>query len=915
MRADGERRVPRLPWVAVWAMATCATAAVLSAMPARAQAMAPAADLKAVVVSGQARFTVLTPRLIRMEWSATSAFEDRASLVFIDRKQPVPAFAATTRGGWLTITTDRLTVRYRIGSGAFTAANLEVRLTLNGAPVAWHPGLEDTGNLLGTTRTLDGVDGPATRLEPGLLSRDGWVVVDDTARLLYDNSDWPWVTPRPPGKRQDLYFFGYGHDYRGALADFTKVAGRIPMPPRFAFGVWWSRYWAYTDEELEQLVRDFEARTLPLDVLVVDMDWHLTFGGAWTDQTKDQSGHTKGWTGFTWDQGYFPAPESFLDWTAAHGLRTPLNLHPASGIQPWESQYPAMARAMGIDPATRKYVPFDIVDKTFATSFFDLVIHPLEKQGVDFWWLDWQQSDKTSLDGINPTWWLNYTFFTDMERQGKRRPLIFHRWGGLGNHRYQIGFSGDTYSTWPSLAYQPYFTATAANVGFGYWSHDIGGHMNGPVDPELYTRWIQFGALSPILRTHTTKNPGAERRIWAYPPEFSDAMREAMQLRASLVPYIYTASRRTYDTGVAFLRSLYYDWPEAEPAYAARDEYLFGDSLLVAPVVAPRSARSGLASRTVWLPAGAWIERPTGRLFVGPVTIERAFAIDEIPVYVKAGAIIPMQHPVQRVGAHPAADPLVLDVFPAASLPGGRPGTAAARAPGGDVDSTLAEVYEDSGDSLGYQAGEGAWTAVRVSVGADVRTVRIEPVRGAYPGMPEARGHEVRLRGLAPPSRVLVNGQAAAFTSEAERDSRAHGGPRTRAEWWYDGDAVAIVVGVPPAPVTAATEIRVDLAPEPASSGTAAAAGDWVGLAGRLRRLRDLLAVVNGAWPGAAPPEILVNLAQLGRRLSVDPTRARVEVAQLGAKVAALETSIASLPLAPEAREKAAALLREVRER
>ena len=543
------------------AAAACAGLCLLSALPARAETMAPVADAKAMVVSGQARFTVLAPRLIRMEWSGASEFEDRASLVFINRRQPVPPFTSVVKGGWLTITTDMLTLRYKTGSGAFTASNLEVRFTLNGAPVVWHPGLEDTGNLLGTTRTLDGVNGPATKLEPGLISRDGWVVVDDSTRLLYDGSDWPWVTPRPPldtarggrepvegpvGKRQDLYFFGYGHDYRGALADFTKVAGRIPMPPRFAFGIWWSRYWAYTDEEFEQLVREFEARTLPLDVLVVDMDWHLTFGGAWDNNPKDQSGHTKGWTGFTWDKNYFPDPAGFLDWTDAHGLRTPLNLHPASGIQPWESQYPAMAKAMGIDPASQKFVPFDIVDKKFATSFFDLVIHPLEQQGVDFWWLDWQQSDKTSLEGINPTWWLNYAFFTDMERQGKRRPLIFHRWGGLGNHRYEIGFSGDTYSTWQSLAYQPYFTATAANVGFGYWSHDIGGHMNGPVEPELYTRWIQFGVFSPILRTHTTKNPGAERRIWAYPPEFSDAMREAFLLRSSLIPYIYTASRGTY---------------------------------------------------------------------------------------------------------------------------------------------------------------------------------------------------------------------------------------------------------------------------------------------------------------------------------------------------------------------------------
>ena len=204
-----------------------------------------------------------------------------------------------------------------------------------------------------------------TRLGPGLLSRDGWTVVDDSERPLFDDSPWPWVMPRPAGDRQDLYFFGYGHAYRQALHDFTLTAGKIPMPPRFAFGTWWSRYWSYTDEEFRDLVHQFEIFSVPLDVLVIDMDWHLTFGITWDDNTKDESGHTKGWTGFTWDPNYFPDPAGFLKWTDVHGLRTPLNLHPASGIQPWESQYPAMARAMGIDPASQKYVPFDIVDKFF----------------------------------------------------------------------------------------------------------------------------------------------------------------------------------------------------------------------------------------------------------------------------------------------------------------------------------------------------------------------------------------------------------------------------------------------------------------------------------------------------------------------------------------------------------------------
>src|SRR5208283_4409246 len=465
---------------------------------------------------------------------------------------PVPPLRVKRDGQQLSIDTGKLLLRYD-GSkddGKFTADDLSIALTVDGKPVTWHPGMPDTGNLMGATRTLDGALGDKTKepIEPGLLSRDGWTLVDDSTRPLFDSADfsfvngesstWPWVMQRPLGDRQDWYFFGYGHDYKQALGDYILIAGRIPLPPRFAFGAWWSRYWAYTDQELDDLVRGFRQNDVPLDVFVIDMDWHLTFGPSGTGKhARDQSGHTVGWSGYSWNRLLFPAPQQFLTHLHEEGLKVTLNLHPASGVQPWEDAYPEMAKAMGIDPATQKYVPFDITNKKFATNYFDLLHHPLEKQGIDFWWLDWQQEPTTKMAGVNPTWWLNYLHFTDQQREGLR-PLLFHRWGGLGNHRYQIGFSGDTFSVWPSLAFQPWFTATAANVGYAYWSHDIGGHMPGAVDPEIYTRWVQFGAFSPILRTHTTKNPDAERRIWAYPEPYSSILRSTFQLRYALQPYI-----------------------------------------------------------------------------------------------------------------------------------------------------------------------------------------------------------------------------------------------------------------------------------------------------------------------------------------------------------------------------------------
>ena len=810
------------------------------ALPATAEQMWDAvADAKAVVIEGSARFTVLTPRLIRLEWAVDAHFEDHASLVFVNRRLPVPTYTTAHEEGWLVLRTAQITLRYK-PSAEFTNDNLLAQFDLNGQTVTWTPGMDDKGNLQGTIRTLDGVKG-STPLGAGLISRDGWVVVDDSQSPLFDNSNWPWVTERPKGERQDLYLFAYGHDYKQALYAYTQVAGKIPLPPRFVFGTWWSRYWAYTDTEFEEIVRGFQEHDIPLDVLVIDMDWHPTFGVKWWENRKDQSGHTLGWTGYTWNKIYFPEPTRFLDWVHKQGLQTTLNMHPASGVQPFEEQYAEIARAMGIDPATNAYVPFDITNKKFAENYFTILHHPVERQGIDFFWLDWQQEQNTNITGVNPTWWLNYTHFTDMERRGKRG-LLFHRWGGLGNHRYQIGFSGDTITVWDSLAFQPYFTATAANVGYAYWSHDIGGHMRAnlgskpaagvlpdPDYPELYTRWIQWGAFSPILRTHTTKDPWSERRIWAYPAKYATAMRDAYLLRESLIPYIYTAARAAYDTGISMCHPLYYDYPEAAEAYEFKDEYLFGSDMIVAPIATPVSDDSRLAAKSIWLPPGTWIEWFTGTELKGPAKIDRSFALDEIPVYVKGGAIVPMQ-PKMRNIAEKRVDPLILTIFPG--------------------ESGEARVYEDAGNTLGYKSSEFAWTTIRHSRQADgTHKIEILPVNGAYPGMPATRGYEIRLESTLPPDSVSVG------------------------TWRYDGSMLTTLITVPPTAVNRPVEVIVKESVAPATLVS--------GVRGQLGRLRTAMDILNTSWPDGWSPDILIQAAQTGRRITLQPSTAREELEKL----------------------------------
>lgn len=421
------------------------------------------------------RFTVISDGAVRMEYAPDGQFVDTKSFVAVQRAYPAADYRVK-RGAWIEIATPKMVLRYRKNSGPFTASNLSVCSPKGAAvPFVWKPGMQQKGNLKGTYRTLDGYDGdtyvyderrPKMPIEDGLLATDGWTLIDDSDNFLFDgDKEWEWVEKRPDDGAQDWYFLAYGHDYKAALRDFTLFAGKMPLPPRYAFGYWWSRYWAYSDKELRTLVKNFRAYDIPLDVLVIDMDWHYT------------DGDRGGWTGWSWNRTLFPDPAKFLRWLDGEGIRSTFNLHPADGVRCGEDSYADVARDMGIDPASKQTVPWVSSDKKFIRSIFRRILTPMERDGVDFWWLDWQQQPTDpAVEGLSNTWWLNYVFFSDMEKNRDVRPMLYHRWGGLGNHRYQIGFSGDASITWASLDFQPYFNSTASNVLYGYWSHDIGGH-------------------------------------------------------------------------------------------------------------------------------------------------------------------------------------------------------------------------------------------------------------------------------------------------------------------------------------------------------------------------------------------------------------------------------------------------------
>ncbi|WP_051938457.1 glycoside hydrolase family 31 protein [Luteibacter sp. 9135] len=840
-----------------------------------------AARPAAVVTRGPVRFTVLTPRLLRLEWSEEGRFRDGRTQVVVHRDLDVPAFRVTEDDTSLQIDTDRLSLRYDKNGGRFQAGNLSVRLRGHGgADIVWHPGDVQTDNLGGTYRTLDRYDGDTWQdgstlpMEQGLIARDGWHVVDDTESFGLDDDDW--VTARPSGERQDLYFFGYRHDYPAALADFAAIAGPQPMPPRFVFGYWWSRYWNYSDQELRTLGARFVKERIPLDVLVLDMDWHTTPGLSLRPghEEKDVFGEQSGWTGYTFNRSLFPDPVAFMQWAHGQKLRVTLNLHPASGVMPHEEKYQAMADALSWDTSTQAPIPFEGTSRSYMRALFDTVLHPLEREGVDFWWLDWQQwPESKAHPGLSNTWWLNHVFFTQMQREGDRRGLIYHRWGGLGNHRYPIGFSGDSVISWTSLAYQPHFTAMASNVLYGYWSHDIGGHTfhkhiprpERHLEPELYARWMQLGVFSPVLRTHSAKEASLHKEPWHFGPPYGDAIFAAIRLRYQLAPYIYAAARQAYETGLSIVRPMYYHWPEHDEAYTHPSQYMFGNDLLVAPVTVPVGA-DGTAPFPVWLPPGRWYSRDGADVFEGGRVLAQCYTLEETPVFVRQGSVVPLYPEGMRDLAN-VPDELILQVFPGAE--------------------GHAELYDDDGESQGYRRGE--CSRIRVQSRKDATSHRLHIARseGDFPGKHPVRSYIVQFLDAGMPDSVEVDGRVLPYSAQPKQGT-----------WLFDTAWLCIRIDLGPVSMDEAHEVIAHVRPAHVPTS---------GLLRRMRRAADAVLYLKQVWGdiSALPDE--VDLASQASRVLAYAVeqgddagrgdRFMAAVAAFESRYVALPASVAATPI------------------
>lgn len=677
------------------------------------------------VLFGNARFTFLSDRTFKAEYSPDGKFPERELFVTqINSVLPVRP-EKNTRGSLLRIRTPHLTVEYDASVPGFCKNSFRVLYDLNGKTKKWKFGRKDRRNLGGSmlhlfkyprfTRHRD--------LSGGALSRNGYFAFLDHTHTFWDREKkWPCFD-RTEG-RQILFFSAYGMDYSRGLEEFARIFGRAPLPPLWAFGFWYSRWHPYTQEEYLRIAERYKEAGIPLDVMVVDTDWRKNV-----------------WNGYDWSEKYFPDPDRFIRGMKKRRIRTGLNDHPGyNSSEPLLSSDSHFTKIQQrLKSAIKDRWACHWGKREEVEAFLDILIKPKLKQGIDFWWIDgWgadgiyrneeffrknRKADRMALgssgyETLNPQMWLNFFYYRAMREAARQRPFVLTRWGGLGSHRYPAWFSGDTYSTWKTLAYQVFFTATAGNALTHYWSHDLGGFLGRKIPRDLFIRWIQFGAFSAIMRTHSDHGI---REPWNFDQETLEIFRKYTRIRYRLLPFLYSSALLSWLKARPLIRAMYHNYPAERESYAFRHQYMIGDFLLVAPVIKKRGRKR------IFFPEGEWIGPENMHVTTGKSVRTMDVPLSRIPFFIKKGAIIPAASEVRQAGAA-KNHTLRFEIFP-------------------DRESEYV-YYEDDGLTEDYLKGRFIQIPVRVSSGTDRITVRIGKQKGNYKGLPEKRRLEIALHSL-----------------------------------------------------------------------------------------------------------------------------------------------------------------------
>ena len=674
------------------------------------------AEGKNIIAGSNYRFTIITERLIRLEFNKDGVFEDRPTELAWNRNLGEVKFTKKEDKKYLEIKTKYFVLTYLkeedFRGGKFNPmANLKVELLNTNR--FWYYGQPEARNYGAPGIELTGKDGKV-KFKKGLYSVDGFTTIDDSKSLVIDETG---SLSERENVDIDLYLFMYLKDFASCLTDYYGLTGYPALLPRYALGNWWSRNVAYDEEGVHNLIDEFKENDIPLSVLILNKDWHLH-----NTDNKDLN------TGFSFNENYFKRPVSLVKYLHSNGVRLGLSIDPEEGIYPYENNYEKIKQYLS--PNENGIIPFNAMDSKFIDAYLKLLIHPLDNMEIDFYSIDYQ-----NLKDLKSLWILNHYQFYDMTRDYKRRPMVLTTNSMVAPHRYPVLYSGKTKVSWEVLKNIPFFNASAANIGVSFWSHDIGGFHKGTEDNELYTRYVQLGTFSPILKFGSEKGKYYKREPWRWGVKTYGIVKDYLKLRHRMIPYLYTESYKYHKFGIPVVQPIFYKVPEMYDDMLYRNEYFLGSEMLICPIISKKDYVMNRVIHKFYIPDGTWYDFVTGKKFPGGKTYVSFFKDEDYPVFAKAGSILTFGENENPNDTTPPKN-MEIQVFP------GR--------------SNFYKLYEDDGVSDLHRKGYYLITSIEYNYLPSNYTVIVRPLEGKSGIVPETRNYKFRFRNTKQANDVII---------------------------------------------------------------------------------------------------------------------------------------------------------------
>lgn len=666
------------------------------------------------------RITVLSLNLVRLEYSPTGVFLDEPTSLVWNRNFGPVNFNKREDNTYLEISTPYFKINYVkeknfVGNKLTPDANLKVNIL--GSNTLWYYGNPEVKNM----KISDNELRSGALKENGLYSLDGYATIDDSnSKILLEDGTFC----DRKFKEIDIYLFVYNKDFTLCLKNFYALTSAPPLIPRYALGNWWSKDVGYNDRDIKDLIDKFKSKNIPLSILLLDSSWHKKI-----DNFEG---------GYTFNNSLFSNPLALIEYLKENKIHLGLSLSPSEGFSSIDEVFQESTKYI---ETKNGIIPFNILNPRFIDVYFKMYIHPLDKLGINFYWLK-----NTSKLSYNELFLLNHYQTYDMLRNFDNRPLILSSYAGLGSHRYPILYSGKQKVSWDLLRSIPKHNFSATNGGISWWAHDIGGYYKGVEESELFIRFVQLGVFSPIFKFGSDTSKYYKREPWKWDIKTYSIVKEYLNLRHKLVPYLYSLAYLFYKNSQPLLKPLYHTDEFVIDDERYRNEYYLGNELLVCPIL---NKKDPVMERTVcqmFLPSGTWYDFVTGKKFLGNKSYVSFIKEQDYPIFARAGSIIPMGSNLNINDLTPPQE-MEIHIFPGCS--------------------NSFKLYEDDGTTNLYLKGHYLLTVIDYKYESNGYVLTLKALEGKAGIVPDKRNYKFRFRNTKNSTQIVVlhNGENYPFTT------------------------------------------------------------------------------------------------------------------------------------------------------